>query len=73
MWGRSPGNLLRGVGWGVVMLNSSPRPLNSRSTPGPDNHRRPWTLALCRLRAGSPLFVLWNHLCAVSVHRVQRV
>lgn len=24
MWGRSPGNVLLGVGWGVVMLNSSP-------------------------------------------------
>lgn len=45
------------VGWGVVMLNSSPAH-STPEAPGPDNHRCPWTLAPGPLRAGSPPFVL---------------
>ena len=46
------------VGWGGGDAEQPPRPLDTRSTPGPDNHRRPWTLAPGPLRAGSPPFVL---------------
>ena len=73
MRGRSPGNVLCGVGGGVVMLNSSPAHSTPGAPPGPDNHRRPWSWLRVPEEQGHPHLCHWNQLCTVSVRRVQCV